>query len=1202
MIGVRGWIWIPLWVTAYAAPPGTLDSTARFEVNQGQASERYAYVSRGSGYLLGVESDGITLRSGTSELRLQLIGSQPAAAVIPLDRLSTDISYFIGADPKLWRHNVPSYARVLISEVYPGIDLTFSAEGGQLSYEFTLQPGANPGKIRYRLVTSPNSQGNTHVSISAGDLLSEKFTEARRTAPRVYQIEGRNRTTIDGSYVWSGSDEVELSLGAYDRLKPLAVASAISYSTLLGGTGGNTALAVAVDSIGNSYVAGWTESLDILGNAGTKMVLGQGVDSFIAKLNASGTAVTYITYLGGRGDDRALAVAVDSTGSATIAGSTYSTDLPLMSASQLAFGGVRDCFIAKLNPAGTGLVFSTYLGGSNSDACNGVAVDSGGNIYVAGETTSTQFPLKAPVQSSKGGGQDAFVARYTGAGVLQYSTYLGGAGDDRATAIAVDAGGNAYITGATASANFPVLSAWRSTLAGSQDAFVSKLTPAGTLLYSTFVGGSSGISPENGNAIAVDSSGNAYVAGVTSSQDFPMVNPFQASLGGSQDAFVFKLSPAGNALIYSTYLGGLSLDAATAIAVDGFGQAYVAGYTSSLDFPLRNAIQSTNAGGYDGFLTVLGPLGNVVQLSTFYGGTGFDSIYGVALDSTNNIYIAGQTLSSNYPLIGGVQSTKSATMNAMVTKFSGTSRSISGRVISSVTGSGLAGVSITLSGSSGASTTTDISGAYSFGGLAGGNYLLQPSATGYSFTPASQSFSGLPTDQLANFSASTGTNLAMGKYATQSSTLPVGSAAAVNGVDGNTDGNFWDNSVTHTSADSTAWWQVDLGSTATITSIVLWGRTDCCASRLTDYWVFVSNSAFSPADTPTILKARAGVWSIHQTVAPNPSNSITVGGASGRYVRVQLSGTDNLSLAEVQVIGASNPNLALGKSAMQSSTIGVVSALASAAIDGNTDGNFWDGSVTHTNADLNAWWQVDLGSSALLTSVQIWGRTECCSDRLSDYWIFVSDAPFGLTDTPSTLQTRAGTWSSHQTSAPSPSTTIWMSGIQGRYIRVQLSGTNNLSLAEVVVAGSWRINLALGKPTTQSSTLGVATAISGSAVDGNSDGVFWDGSVTHTNADLNAWWQVDLGASKTVSSIQVWNRTDCCATRLSDYWIFVSDSPFNTTDTPANLQVRSGTWSSHQTTTPNPFATMSTGGVQGRFVRIQLSGTNNLSLAEVYIN
>ncbi|HLK65117.1 MAG TPA: discoidin domain-containing protein [Bryobacteraceae bacterium] len=425
--------------------------------------------------------------------------------------------------------------------------------------------------------------------------------------------------------------------------------------------------------------------------------------------------------------------------------------------------------------------------------------------------------------------------------------------------------------------------------------------------------------------------------------------------------------------------------------------------------------------------------------------------------------------------------------------------------------------------------------------------------------------------------------------ASQSSTLPGAPPAGV-AMDGNTDGNFFDGSVTATNFETNPWWQVDLGTATTIGSLGIWNRTDCCGSRLSDYWVFVSNTPFLATDTPATLASRAGTFVSHQTTAPNPSVLIPVG-TSARYVRVQLSGTDYLSLAEVQVISSTEHGPVV---ASQSSTFPSAPS-AEVAVDGNTDGNFFDGSVTATNLEANPWWQVDLGTATTVGTVVIWNRTDCCGSRLSDYWVFVSNTPFLATDTPATLASRAGTFASHQTAAPNPSTVIQF-GVLGRYVRVQLSGSNILSLAEVQVLGT----SGPAKVASQSSTLPGAPDAR-VAIDGNTDGNFFHGSVTATNLEANPWWQVDLGVPIAVNSVTIWNRTDCCGSRLSDYWVFVSDTPFLATDTTATLASRAGTFASHQTSAPAPSVTIPFG-VQGRYVRVQLSGTDYLSLAEVQVS
>ena len=582
------------------------------------------------------------------------------------------------------------------------------------------------------------------------------------------------------------------------------------------------------------------------------------------------------------------------------------------------------------------------------------------------------------------------------------------------------------------------------------------------------------------------------------------------------------------------------------------------------------------------------------------------SVGGAATSFTlTNTQIASITASGGTPQSTAVGTTFAALLEVTVRDTAG--RPVSNAFVSFSAPS--AGATATLSSSGRTRVATNASGVARVTATANnivGSYTVGALVTtsGPTATALSATFS------LTNLEAGAVgvTNLALGRIATQSSTLS-GSPGAVasSAVDGNTDGNFSDGSVTETNADSNAWWQVDLSASAAVSSVVVWNRTDCCSSRLGDYWVFVSDTPFLPTDTPDTLQNRSGTLGFHQTSTPSPSAIILTGGAQGRYVRVQLSGTDILSLAEVQVFGTGGApapaDLALGKPATQSSMLpGFASAGAASAVDGGTDGNFFDGSVTSTNAEPNAWWQVDLGVSTAVASVAVWNRTDCCGSRLGDYWVFVSDTPFLPTDTPATLQNRAGTFASHQTSPPDPSTMIAI-GAQGRYVRLQLNDTHSLSLAEVQVFGVPvpPVNLSLGKSASQSSTFpGFPSAVAASAVDGNTDGSFFDGSVTATNLDTNAWWQVDLGASAAVSSILIWNRTDCCSTRLSDYWVFVSDTPFGATDTPDTLQNRAGTFAIHESVTPSPSIIIAEG-AQGRYVRVQLNGTNNLSLAEVQV-
>jgi Bacterial Ig-like domain (group 3)/Beta-propeller repeat len=398
--------------------------------------------------------------------------------------------------------------------------------------------------------------------------------------------------------------------------------SALVYSTYLGGSLWNGAEGIAVDGAGNAYVTGQTTSTDFPTTPGAFQTVCNGGsncdsdgDAFVAKLNPEGSALVYSTYLGGSNFDVGEGIAVDSAGNAYVSGVTDSADFPTTpGAFQTVCNGGSDCFpngdafVTKLNCTGTALVYSSFLGGSWEDLGVGIALDSADNAYVTGGTGSTDFPTVNPLQGTNGGGYfDAFVAKINAAGsALVYSTYLGGSLDDYGTGIAVDGAGNAYITGETTSANFPTMNPLQPANGGGtggDDAFVAKINAAGSaLVYSTYLGGAGA---EQGNGIAVDSAGNAYVAGISFSTNFPIVNALQKRKKGETDVFLSKLNATGSGFFYSTYLGGGGRFANTSgasVAVDNAGNVYIAGSTSSTQFPTMNPLQPSNAGGGDAFV------------------------------------------------------------------------------------------------------------------------------------------------------------------------------------------------------------------------------------------------------------------------------------------------------------------------------------------------------------------------------------------------------------------------------------------------------------------------------------------------------------------------------------------------------------------------------------------------------------------------
>ncbi|MFB3132946.1 MAG: SBBP repeat-containing protein, partial [Rhodothermales bacterium] len=623
-------------------------------------------------------------------------------------------NYFIGRDRSKWRTGVPHYARIRYEGVYPGIDLVFyGTNQRQLEYDFTVQPGADPARIRLAI------EGAKRLEIArSGDLIAHLASgEVRFKKPVIYQEANGKRRSIKGKYTLAEGNRIGFEVGPYDASHPLIIDPMLTYSTYLGGTGSERGDAITVDSAGNAYVVGATDSIDFPttegafdeycgtdGGCNPEPYLNS--DAFVTKLSADGSALVYSTYLGGADGDGAAGIAVDGLGNAYVTGSTASADFPrTKNAFQQTFGGGDDAFVTKLSANGSALFYSTYLGGASDDYGEDIAVDASGNAYVTGLTLSSNFPTTdgAFATSHNGGFIDAFVAKIDpSTDTLVYSTYLGGTGIDFGFGIAVDSGGNAYVTGFTDDPNgdFPTTeNAFQRTFGGGYDAFVTKLNPIGNLSdfclnqsgaevvctdpgrvfesfpYSTYLGGSSN---DESWGIAVDSLGNAYVTGWSTSTDFPTTeNAFQKTIGGKNgrepDAIVAKLNAAGSALVYSTYLGGKQLDYGFGIAIDGDGNAYVTGYTQSRDFPTAgNAFQPAyGGGGSDAFVTKLNVTGNALVYSSYLGGSDSDSGEGIAAAGGGNAYVVGYSYSSDFPTTGdSYQPLLRGTSDAFVVKVS----------------------------------------------------------------------------------------------------------------------------------------------------------------------------------------------------------------------------------------------------------------------------------------------------------------------------------------------------------------------------------------------------------------------------------------------------------------------------------------------------------------------------------------------------
>ena len=572
----------------------------RFEPNLGQWNGNVKFFARtGDSHLLLTSRDAVLSASG-HVVGLSLLHANPSPRVEGLDPQTARANYFVGADRDRWRTGVTQYGRVRYSAVYPGIDLIYYGSQSRLEYDLVLHPGADPRRIRLKFRGADDLRIN-----SAGDLLlTAGDAEVVQQKPVIYQqTASGERRLVEGRYRLLGANTVGVELAAYDRSRTLTIDPVLVYSSLLGGGATDSVTAVKTDRAGMVWITGYTTSTDLPGN------------------------------------DSSL---------------------------QAANGGGQNIFLAKINPKadpGSSLVYFTYIGGSGTDIPNAMAIDSAGYIYLAGSTTSTNFPVSGVVtQKNVAGGTDAFMLKFdptaSGSDQLFYSTPFGGADADEARGIAVDAAGKIYVTGTTRSTDFPLTgSAYAGVLYGPQDAFVVRydLTTSPTLVYSTYLGGEL---RDYGQSIAVTPNGTVYVAGSTESAQFPQAGAqYRGTLAGFLDIWVAQmdLTKSGvDSLLYSTYLGGSDLDEVSAIALDPTGKLLLTGYTMSPDFPVTgDAARGALAGNADAFIVRLDftrPQAGFVNYATYLGGVSGDAGYGIASDAAGNIYVTGYSLSSNFPV------------------------------------------------------------------------------------------------------------------------------------------------------------------------------------------------------------------------------------------------------------------------------------------------------------------------------------------------------------------------------------------------------------------------------------------------------------------------------------------------------------------------------------------------------------------------
>jgi len=626
-----------------------------FIENHGQLDNRVKFYHRAQGHttfftmkevVFRLHGPDTPLHSGSpSTIRLTPLGMKNDATIVAERLQPTKINYYTGKDPKKWRTGLPTYGSVVYRDVFPGIDMRFYGTNRQLEYDVVVKPGNDPSRVRlsYRGIEGfeVTQQGDLNLSLKQGAKLIQK-------KPVVYQEIGGKRVDRQGRYKlmesFPGTEGYffGFEVGPYDRQYALIIDPVLVFTTHFGGISDDYSYAIAVDDSGDSYVTGLTFSDDFPIEGRFQKSLGGTLDAFVIKLNPAGNAFVYAAYLGGSGDDVGSDIAVDSLGNCYVSGHTDSSDFPVKNPVQGTIGGDADGFVAKLNPSGDALVYATYLGGSGEDEASGIALDNSGNCYVTGHTQSDNFPTKNPFQGTIGGESDAFITKLNGGGnAVAYSTYLGGSSADEGIGVVVDGSGYCYITGSTFSTDFPTRHPIQGTIGGQWDAFIASLNPSGdALVYSTYLGGGK---DENALAIALDNLGNCYVTGHTESDDFPTKSPFQGTIHGEWDAFVTKLDSSGNALVYSTYLGGRKDDVGSGIAVDGLGNCYVTGYTESDNFPTKDPFQGGIGGEWDAFVTRLNANGNAPDYSTYLGNSGMNFGNDIAVRGSIDCYVTGTT-------------------------------------------------------------------------------------------------------------------------------------------------------------------------------------------------------------------------------------------------------------------------------------------------------------------------------------------------------------------------------------------------------------------------------------------------------------------------------------------------------------------------------------------------------------------------------
>ncbi|MBI4904323.1 MAG: SBBP repeat-containing protein [Acidobacteria bacterium] len=599
------------------------------------------FAARASGYSAIVGAHGFAVRNGGARYALQLeaAGAGPCEG---LGQLAGRSNYLVGADEGQWRRNVAQFQRVRCREVWPAIDvLYYFTAAGLLEFDLEAAPGADLSRVRIQTT----NEGRAF--------------QMRR--PVAWQVSPRR--PVEARFVKRGAGSYGLAVSGYDPALPLTVDPVVATATYLGGSGGASGEAITTDKQGNVYVAG-TVSSNYFPTAEAMQPLFAGSnDIFISKFDPTGRELIYSTYLGSYGDDRALAITVDDAGQVYVAGYSSSPEFPMKGALQARFSGGSlanggDIVVAALDASGSSLLFSTFLGGTMDDFGRSIALDGEGNIWIAGSTNSQDFPLVNPLQDTYGGGtRDGFVLKLAPmAERVLFSSYVGSAGVDEFYAVRVAREGSVYLAGVSTSQNLPVVNAFQPRYGGgARDILVGHLKADGSEWeFLTYLGGTL---EDFCRAMTLDKEDNVFLTGFSLSTNFPRRNAYKNAYGGGRDAFVTKMAADGKSLVWSTYLGGASLEDGFAIAVNEGGEAVVAGHSQSRAFPVVEPVQATVAGNCtrepctaEIFVTRFNADGLTLNFSTYFGGTAADQSRAVTVGPDGGIWLSGFTASTNFPV------------------------------------------------------------------------------------------------------------------------------------------------------------------------------------------------------------------------------------------------------------------------------------------------------------------------------------------------------------------------------------------------------------------------------------------------------------------------------------------------------------------------------------------------------------------------